>query len=77
MSCRIRFPFLSSIHVVMTYGILKENDMDVGGKYFVSDWVVHHSFSVLSLAISCRLEEVATYLEEVELDKLARIQWFT
>jgi hypothetical protein len=73
MSCRIRFPFLSSIHVVMTYGILEKNDMDVGGKDFVGDWIVHHSFSVLSLALSCQLEEVATYLEEVQLDELARI----
>ena len=49
----------------MTYGILEENDMDVRGKDFVGDWVVHHSFSVLPLAVSHQLEEVATYLEEV------------
>jgi hypothetical protein len=57
----------------MTYGILEKNDMDMRGKDFVSDWIVHHSFSVLSLALSCQLEEVATYLEEVQLDELARI----
>jgi hypothetical protein len=49
----------------MTYGILKENDMDVGGKDFVGDWVVHHSFRILTLALSRQMEEVATYLEEV------------
>jgi hypothetical protein len=57
----------------MTYGILEENDMDVGREDFVGDWVVHHSFSVLPLALLRRREEVATYLEEVELDELARI----
>jgi hypothetical protein len=35
----------------VTYGILEENDMDVGGEDFVGDWVVHHSFRILTLAL--------------------------
>jgi hypothetical protein len=59
------FPFFQLILGGVTYGILEEDDMNVGGKDFVGDWIVHHSFRILSLAISCQLEEVATYLEEV------------
>ena len=47
--------------------------MNVRGEYFVGDWIVHHSFRILALALSHQLEEVATYLEEVEFDELARI----
>ena len=77
MSCRTRFPIISSVAVGMTYGILEENDMNVGRKDFVGDWVVHHSFGVLTLAPSLALGGEVAYLEEVELDELACIQWFS
>jgi hypothetical protein len=59
------FPFPQLNLRGVTYGILEKNDMNVGGKDFVGDWVVHHSFRILTLALSRQMEEVATYLEEV------------
>jgi len=49
--------------------------MDMRREDLIGDWIMHHSFGILSLAL-CRIGKGGglTYFEEIELDQLACIQ---
>ena len=50
--------------------------MDMRREDLIGDWIMHHSFGILSLAL-CRIGKGGglTYFEEIKLDQLACIQW--
>ena len=50
--------------------------MDMRREDLIGDWIMHHSFGILSLALyRAGGGGGLTYFEEIKLDQLACIQW--